>query len=1623
MLKRSYLIPLLLMCIYCEFSMAQNFNWITPGKVYLKMYTVNEGMTRISRFDFVNAGINTALVDPRTVKVFYKGAQIPIYFQGETDGVFNDGDYFDFYGVRNYGGLTTTYDANNDSAYSTDEYYNQYSDTSVYWTEWGGTNGLRYNNSNYTSSVLYNPDFFYSTVHFEKDKIYSQGENVSASDFRYLNTEKFLGEGWYWSLLSNNMTVSDTFSLPGLASTASTASVRIFAYPQNSNGIVFNEHSLEVRVNGNLISTLYSNDFSRIDTTVNFPSSLLSAISVNNITVKYLSAPGSDGNMYFDLFELKYPRKFRLINKTLSANLNPSDTISKQFRISGYNPGSTINIYDVYNNIRVSNYTNNSDTIKFTAKDNAFIQIVNDSIRNKPVKIKQKQVPNLVSATNGADYLIIYNSQFQSQAEQLRAYRQSHDNFRSVKAEIEDIYDIFNYGIENPIAVRYFVKYVYDNWQLPKNKYVCLFGRGSLDPKKNSAASIYEKNYIPVYGNPNSDGYFVNFNEGSFFYYDMVSVGRIPAYYASEAQTMVDKIIAYENEEPDRWWKTFTFITGGSNFTEQQSYQQRSNFETVQYITGPPISGESVKIYRTDTSGNVTFNYADSIKNTINRGTLFVNFRGHAGSHDWEVGMQDPAVLNNGNKLPIILSLTCFTGENSKSEFRGFGEKYMYLGGKGSIGFVGTTGWSFVAAGNDFGTYIIQTIKLDSTRRLGDLLKVTGKKMSADSFSFSVRHTVNCYNLMGDPAVKLKLPKYPEFVIKNSDYSLSTQSLVLNEPVTLKITPKNYGLYADTCRIRFQLKKNNINYLIKDTNYRAFRFMDTLLYNFKIDTPGVYNMTVILDQNNRFPFEDESNNIISFNIPYSEYSFLPVGPVDNTIIFKDSVELSGLNPRLNYSQNSVKVLLQLDTNKLFSSPVSQTFAKNIINGSDTKFRSSLPVLVNNTLYYWRTNSVINGDTTGWTKARVFIYNNGYSAADENENKDRLVGANKIVNLMKFKQNQFPESDMYNTVYSYEGIRLNQYSSNLFVRSYGSNAEEASYFSVGNRNIYIDNGDNTGLNLVKVRKLNGSILEFRNFRMNSSNSSDSLLSFLNTFDSTYYLMLLNAAYVAGGTYLSSGVKSKLRQFGSVYCDSIGLTGYFHSWSFIGSIGALPSQVSEMFDPCCTSGPLCVNCDHWSQAVSSMEVIFKKTSGTVSNITGPAKEWSEFYWSYSNIPPNSTLVFDVIGINNLGNQTVLFSNLQTNKFAELTSVDARQYPYLNLLAKFNIDTVSGKDSPVLNSLNVNYTPASEIVLDKNSLLIIPADKDINVYNFSFDYHNSGFGFNYGTIVNLYNGSVSDANLIFTDTVSTLLKTDSTLSYSGSFSFPPVRDSAKILVNIKPKDLSNEFYIFNNTADFRINFLNPVTNPAVSVLSDGKEIKSGDFVSKNPEITVRLDNSGISDYMSDTTGLRIRLNGAYVPYYISGRMNPELNPVNHDDKNSGSNFSVIYKPSLNIGINQLTVIYKNGNENTDTVSYDVNVSDKLLVNDLYNYPNPMKSETNFIFELAGSAQEELFKLRIYTLSGRLIKEIEYLASIGMNSIMWDGKDNDGDFVANGTYFYKLVSGDDPNAEIKVQKLVVLK
>lgn len=72
------------------------------------------------------------------------------------------------------------------------------------------------------------------------------------------------------------------------------------------------------------------------------------------------------------------------------------------------------------------------------------------------------------------------------------------------------------------------------------------------------------------------------------------------------------------------------------------------------------------------------------------------------------------------------------------------------------------------------------------------------------------------------------------------------------------------------------------------------------------------------------------------------------------------------------------------------------------------------------------------------------------------------------------------------------------------------------------------------------------------------------------------------------------------------------------------------------------------------------------------------------------------------------------------------------------------------------------------------------------------------------------------------------------------------------------------------------------------------------------------------------------------------------------------------------------------------------------LYNFPNPFEDGTAFCYRLNRTAISA--KVTVFTLSGRKIWSAAGSARANDNAISWDGRDADGDPVANGLYLYKI-------------------
>jgi len=74
--------------------------------------------------------------------------------------------------------------------------------------------------------------------------------------------------------------------------------------------------------------------------------------------------------------------------------------------------------------------------------------------------------------------------------------------------------------------------------------------------------------------------------------------------------------------------------------------------------------------------------------------------------------------------------------------------------------------------------------------------------------------------------------------------------------------------------------------------------------------------------------------------------------------------------------------------------------------------------------------------------------------------------------------------------------------------------------------------------------------------------------------------------------------------------------------------------------------------------------------------------------------------------------------------------------------------------------------------------------------------------------------------------------------------------------------------------------------------------------------------------------------------------------------------------------------------------------------------KSGGQFVVDALGDSVNAL--LRIYTVSGRLVRSLESLGRHGQIQIPWDGLDHEGQALANGTYFFRVqLNARDPDGE----------
>lgn len=215
-----------------------------------------------------------------------------------------------------------------------------------------------------------------------------------------------------------------------------------------------------------------------------------------------------------------------------------------------------------------------------------------------------------------------------------------------------------------------------------------------------------------------------------------------------------------------------------------------------------------------------------------------------------------------------------------------------------------------------------------------------------------------------------------------------------------------------------------------------------------------------------------------------------------------------------------------------------------------------------------------------------------------------------------------------------------------------------------------------------------------------------------------------------------------------------------------------------------------------------------------------------------------------------------------------------------------------------------------------------------------------------------------------------------------------------------------------------------PQVNLFLNDKSFSAGGLTDETPVLYADIvDSSGIN-----TVGTGI---GHDISVVIDKDSKPIiLNDYYEANLNSYQSGRVRYQLSeLSEGNHQLSFKVWDIQNNSSTITTDFVVAKtaELALNRVLNYPNPFTTHTQFMFEHNQACNPMKVTVQIFTVSGKLIKTIQKIATCSSDlrpeAIDWDGRDDYGDKLARGVYIYKLaiLNMENKKAE-KIEKLVIL-
>jgi hypothetical protein len=504
----------------------------------------------------------------------------------------------------------------------------------------------------------------------------------------------------------------------------------------------------------------------------------------NTLFLRYENQLSYD-EMYVFWYEVFYERSLRALQGELDF-FAPDTVETAQFTLADL-PSGTIFLLDVTDHERpvlLTGFERSGTDVLFEDDLDGTVRhyraVAHAALRRPG--LTRAYPPSLRDETPPPHMVIIYHSRFRDAALRLRDHRATDLPYADqpvVRAvDIDDVYSNFSGGLKDPIAIRNYIKFLYDTYTdggEPLLRYVLLFGNGTYDPRDLLGRGV---DYVPFYMDifPNEweaieNESFLALLDDSVDELPDIAIGRLPVVSPAEADIVSQRIVAYESSPEHATWKNKVIMIADDEFSKTTDFDFTFIFDAEEMCSYTesrvlPRYLDIKKIYLRQYPffGNVKPAAKADLLKEWNEGALVVNYAGHGSPFqlaDEKIFLKDDIYgLTNGVRAPLFLVFSCTVGdmESPYSHLRSIGQDILSLPQGGCIAVIAGVAPTYATQNDLLNVEMFRALfgseDSTATEPVG-----TALQLAKIHFPAGGRNS-DKYTLIGDPALTLALPRY-----------------------------------------------------------------------------------------------------------------------------------------------------------------------------------------------------------------------------------------------------------------------------------------------------------------------------------------------------------------------------------------------------------------------------------------------------------------------------------------------------------------------------------------------------------------------------------------------------------------------------------------------------------------------------------------------------------------------------------------------------------------------------------------------------------------------------------------------------------------------------------------------